>query len=182
MSSVELTEAELHLARLRLSVFVVDQAIATSEELGFGWRPATITPTGLEGLSAELRSCHTTGLPFRVPRGFSDDTIFDSPATNWAMRFWHDTRHVWLGADFSTEAELAVASCHLARAKAEGFEPGSLEYALLLADTVGQTLYVARTKRFVIHQLLFATDCVCRDLDTAIRREVGRVLVEGSAS
>lgn len=111
----------------------------------------------------------------------SDDVIFASPVFNWAMRFWHDTRHVWLGADFSTEAELAVASCHLARAKAFGLGPGSLEYALLQADTVGQTLFVAKMHRFVVHQLQFALDCVRLSLDQAIEREVLRSVVEGTA-
>jgi hypothetical protein len=89
--------AELRMARLRLSVFVRHEASATAEELGFGWRATSLTPHGLDGLTAELRSCHATGLPFRVLKEFSDDTIFTSASTNWAMRFWHDTRHVCLG-------------------------------------------------------------------------------------
>ena len=182
MPDIQPTEAQLRMARLRLSVFVRSEALATADELGFGWRASTVTPSGLEGLTEELRSCHVSGLPFRVLRDFSADTIFNSASTNHAMRFWHDTRHVWIGADFSTEAELEVASCHLARARAEGFGPGSLEYALLLADTVGQTLYVARTKRFVVRQRQFAIDCVRFDFDRAIEREVVRALVEGSAS
>src|ERR1700680_1485520 len=180
MSQTEQHPAELRMARLRLSVFVRHEALATAEELGFGWRATSLTPHGLDGLTAELRSCHATGLPFRVLKEFSDDTIFTSASTNWAMRFWHDTRHVWLGADFSPEAELDVASCPLARAKAEGLEPGSLPYALLFADTVGQTLFVARTHRFVVHQLQFALDYVRDGLDAAIEHEVMRSVAEGS--
>jgi hypothetical protein len=176
------SRAELRLARLRLSSFVREEASATARELGFSWRAADTTPHGLDGLTDELRSCHRSGLPFRVLSEFSDDTVFDSAPTNHAMRFWHDTRHVWLGADFSTDAELEVASCHLARSKAEGLGPGSLEYGLLLADTFGQTLYVARTRRFVNHQLQFALDCLSFDFDTAVEYEVKRSLIEGSAS
>jgi hypothetical protein len=98
------------------------------------------------------------------------------------MRFWHDTRHVWLGADFSTEAELEVASCHLARAKSEGLAVGSLEYSLLFADTVCQTLYVERTHRFVIHQREFALDCLTVGLDEAIAREASCAYFDGTAS
>ena len=174
--------SELLAARLELSLFVRLEARRASQELGFSWRPATKAPSGLEELQTEFRACHHSGLPLRVLRDFSDETVFDSPSTNWAMRFWHDTRHVWLGADFSTEAELAVASCHLARAKTEGLGPGSLPYALLLADSVGQTLYIARAHRFVVHQLAFALDCVRYDLDTAFEREINRSLIEGSAS
>ena len=158
-------------ARLNLSAFVHRQALQTAEELGFGWRPARLTASGLEGLQAELRACHQTGLPFRVLEDFSDDTIFIGVTANWAMRFWHDTRHVWLSADFSTEAELEVASCHLARAKAEGLGPGTLEYAFLFADTVGQTLYLEHAHRFVVHQKDFVIDCVSLGIDEAIERE-----------
>ncbi len=113
---------EFNVARLNLSAFVRSEAKRTADELGFGWRAAEITPSGLGGLKAEFRACHKIGLPFRVLGDFSDDTIFDGPHTNWAMRFWHDTRHVWLGADFSVEDEMEVASCHLARreSKASG--------------------------------------------------------------
>lgn len=170
---------ELMAARLELSRFVVSEAHRTAAELGFGWRPAARAPACLSELQTEFRACHASGLPLRVLRGFSDTTVFDQPTSNWAMRFVHDTRHVWLGADFSTESELAVASCHLSRAKAEGLAPGSLPYALLFADTVGQTLYAARTGRFVVHQLAFALDCVCHDFDSAVSREVVRSRTEG---
>jgi hypothetical protein len=53
---------------------------------------------------------------------------------------------------------------------------------LLLADTVGQTFYLARTKRFVVQQRQFAIDCVRFDFDTAVEQEIQRSLVEGSAS
>lgn len=177
-----ISDTELAEARLALSCFVRQEARRTAGELGFGWRPAERAPSDLEDLTREFRSCQASGLPLRVLRGFSDGTVFDSPATNWAMRFVHDTRHVWLGADFSTEAELLVASCHLARARDEGLPVGSLPYVLLMADTVGQTLYVARTGRFVVHQLDFALDCVRFDFDTAVRREAERFVVDGTAS
>lgn len=173
--------ADVLAARLALSQFVRDEARRTAGELGFGWRPAARAPSGLTELTAEFRACQASGLPLRVLRAYSTGTVYDGPSTNWAMRFVHDTRHVWLGAGFTTEDELAVASCHLARAKAEGLGPGSLAYGLLLADTVGQTLYVARTHRFVVHQLTFALDCICHDLDGAIKREHDRNLAEGTA-
>jgi len=178
----EISANELAVGRRVLSGFVRSEARNAADELGFGWRPAARAPADLEELRTEFRACHASGLPLRVLRGFSDKTVFDSPATNWAMRYVHDTRHVWLSADFTTEAELMVASCQLARAKAEGLTPGSLAYALLLADTVGQTLYVARTGRFVVFQLDFAVDCVRHDFDEAMGREINRTLVAGSAS
>ncbi len=173
---------EIHNAVAQLSEFVRNEARTTATELGFGWRPASRGPADLPELQAEFRSCHSSGLPLRVLRGFSEATVFDRPPTNHAMRFINGTRHVWLSADFTTEAELEVASCHLARAKSEGLSPGSLEFALLQADTVGQTLYIARTKQFVVNQLAFALDCIRFDFDTAVEREVNRRLCLGTAS
>jgi len=156
--------------------------LATAQELGFGWRPSPVTPHGLEGLKTEFRSCLVSGLPFRVLDDHSDEVIFTSSSVNWAMRFWHDTRHIWLGADFSTEGELAVAACHLAKARSEGLHRGNIEYALLQADTIGQTLFAARTHRFVVHQLQFAIDCARLSFEQAIEREVLRHTVEGTAA
>ncbi|KJF16970.1 hypothetical protein [Acidithrix ferrooxidans] len=181
-NSSELSDTELWTARLRLSKFIRLEAQRTATELGFSWRPASIAPSDLDALRAEFQVCHVSGLPLRVLRDFSEVTIYDRSATNWAFRYMHDTRHVWLSADFSTEAELAVASCHLARAKAEGLSPRSLEYELLLADTVGQTLYMAHTHRFVINQLQFALDCIRFDFDTALEREAGWSLMQGTAT
>ena len=177
-----ISTSDLAEARCQLSCFVRSEADATADELGFGWRPARRPPTTFDELQMEFQACHASGLPVRVSRDHSDETVYDQVATNWAMRFVHDSRHVWLGADFSTESELAVASCHLARAKATGLGPGTLAYALLLADTVGQTLFVAKAHRFVVHQLDFALDCIRFDLDTAIQYEVRRTIIEGSAS
>jgi hypothetical protein len=177
-----ISPTELADARHELSYFVLSEADATSTELGFGWRPASRAPASLSELQTEFRACHASGLPLRVLRDFSEDTVYDEASTNWAMRFVHDTRHVWLGADFSTDAELAVAACHLARAKAMGLDPGTLAYALLLADTVGQTLFMARVHGFVVNQLEFALDCVRFDLDTAIEHEVRRSISGGSAA
>ncbi len=180
--SNEFSDKELRTARLGLSRFIRSEARRTARELGFGWHPASIASNNLDSLRAEFQACHVSGLPLRVLRDFSDVTIYDCPATNWAFRYMHDTRHVWLSADFSAEAELAVASCHLARAEAEGLSPGSLEYELLLADTVGQTLYTARTHHFVINQLQFALDCIRFDFDSAIEREVRLSLIQGTAT
>jgi hypothetical protein len=177
-----ITPGELRTARARISLFVQREALATAHELGFGWWPAEVTPHGLDGLVDEFRGCAVSGLPFRVLNDHSEDVIFTSPSVNHAMRYWHDTRHVWLGADFSTEGELTVAACHLARAREEGLGQDSLEYRLLQADTVGQTLFVARTHSFVVHQLQFAIDCVRLSFDQAIEREVLRRIIEGTAA
>ena len=174
MTGTTRSSLDVSMARMRVSEFVRVEARTASDELGFGWRPAEITPQGLDEMKAELQSSHRTGLPFRVLGAFSDSTIFDSPETNLAMRFWHDIRHVWLGADYSVDDELEVASCHLARAKAAGFGLGSTEYRLLYADTVAQTLFTAQFHCFVVDQRRFAMDYAEHGFDAAIEREVIR--------
>jgi hypothetical protein len=173
---------EVELARTRLSAFVRSEAERTANELGFEWRPADLAPMGLEMLTTELRSSHLSGLPFRVYGGFSDDTVYDTKETNLAFRFWHDTRHVWLGADFTPDAELEVASCHLAQAKAAGFERRSIEFQLLYADTAGQTLFTSQAHRFVVHQRQFALDYVRGGLDFAIEHELRATLIAGTVA
>lgn len=173
-------ELSMMSARINLSQFVLTEARRTANELGFGWRAAVLAPTGLDEATEELRACHVIGSSFRVYAGASDDTIYDCPETNYAYRFWHDTRHVWLGADFSADAELAVASCHLAQAKTEGFGLGTIEYQLLYADTVGQTLFMAQCHRFVENQRQFALDVVDLGMDAAITGELLRSGETGS--
>lgn len=168
-------ELSMMSARINLSQFVLTMVRRTATELGFGWRATALAPSGLEQATEELRACHLIGSPFRVYAGASDDTIYDCPETNYAYRFWHDTRHVWLGADFSADAELEVASCHLAQAKGAGFGLGTIEYQLLYADTVGQTLFMAQSHRFVENQRQFAFDVVERGVDEAIEEELLRI-------
>jgi hypothetical protein len=176
------TAAELGRARAQLSRFVLNQAEKTALEFGFGWRPASRVPLDLGELQREFRMCHISGLPLRVMEGFVDQTVFDCPSTKWAMRFVHDTQRVWLKADFSTKSELEIGSWLLDRAKVTGLQPGSLPYALLMAETVGQTFYEATTGRFVTYQLDFAIDCILFDFEVAVSREMQRTLERGAAS
>jgi hypothetical protein len=162
---------EISLARINLSSFIEKLAAETAEELGVGWRASPCAPSSLAELTAEFRSCQFSGLPVRISSLYCDSTIYVSPATNQAFRFVHDSRHVFLQAGFETEPELLVASCHLARLKRAGFGPDSIEFRLLYADTVGQTLFLAETGRFVADQQRFALRCLNLPLAAAIAAE-----------
>ena len=81
MTTLDLILDEVRHARSDVSAFVRRKAAETVAELGFGWRPAELAPSGLDELTAEFRACHVSGLPMRVYRHASDDTIYDSPTT-----------------------------------------------------------------------------------------------------
>jgi len=159
-------------AQANLSIWIRDLAEETTAELGVRWRGARIAPQTLEAVVEEFRAAMLTGLPVRVSSRFCEQTIYQEPDDNVAFRFVHDSRHYFLRAGFETEPELLVASCHLARLRRAGYPPGSIEYRLLEADTVGQAVFVARTGRFVSNQRRFALHCLTSTFDEAITDEV----------
>jgi len=162
---------KIWMSKLMLTAFIVKVAAETTAELGFRWRATDTVPTTLEDLTAEFRSSQITGLPIRVSSLHCTDTIYVDPIYNQAFRFVHDSRHVFLQAGFETEPELLVASCHLARLRHEGYRPETMEFRMLYADTVGQTLFTAETGQFVVNQLRFAVRCLDRPLQQAIKEE-----------
>lgn len=155
-----------------LGDWVTSVAEETSAEYGFRWRPSVMAPANLGDLRREVRACQISGLPLRVSSQHSDRTIYQTPLINMAFRFVHDTRHVHLDAEFDTDGELLVASCHLARLKHDGFDNGTIESRLMLADTVGQTVFAARTGGFPVDQRRFVLRCLTTDLNSAIDDEI----------
>jgi hypothetical protein len=65
-----------------------------------------------------------------------------------------------------------VAEAQLGVLRAAGFRAGSLEYELLHADTLGQTLCGAATGGFAQDQTCFARAAVTSSLALAIRSEL----------
>ena len=163
---------EVEQGRANLSIWIRGLAKETAAELGVRWRGARIAPQTLEAVIAEFRAATLAGLPVRVSNRFCEQTIYLEPDDNVAFRFVHDSRHYFLRAGFETEPELLVASCHLARLRWAGYPPGSIEYRLLEADTIGQALFVARTGHFVSNQRRFALRCLTTTFDEAITDEV----------
>ena len=172
----------VRLARQNLGEWALARAQEIQAEFGFGFRPAAIAPTSLDDLRTEFRACQISGLPLRVSDRFCEQTIYPTPHHNVAFRFFHDSRHVFLDAQFTTEDELLVASCHLARLTHDGFGNGTVEYRLLFADTVGQTRFVAEANEFVIDQKRFALRCLTTDLSTAISDELFAQRFGGTAA
>lgn len=147
----------LDVARARLSMFVMRQALHIARVTGINYEEAIEAPSTYEEVCEEFTKAKTLGTPVRVYRDASDNTIYTSPAGNWAFRFWHDYVHFYWGLDFSTESEKQVGHIQCAAVAAE-FGLGSLEWKLMEADTIGQVEHFAVTGGFVDNQLAFVTE------------------------
>jgi hypothetical protein len=155
-----------------LGQFVLVQATATQQLAGFGWRGGPDAPADYGGLLRAFLRSQTTGTPLPVSDRFDEPTIYGSRVANLAFRFWHDVTHVRLHRGFDLQGELDVAEAQLGVLRAAGFRSGSLEYELLHADTMGQTLCGTATGGFPQDQTCFARVAVTSSLALAIRREL----------
>jgi hypothetical protein len=160
-------------AKANLSRFIRSQALATAELSGFAWVPDATAPSEYPVLRRAVLRSRLTGEPLPVSDEHSAETVYDSPETNYAFRFWHDMTHVSLDQNFELDAEITVARAHLAVLAASGWGPGTLEYELLHADTLGQALCSATSGDFPVDQPCFARRAVTSTLGEAIRAELG---------
>lgn len=164
-------------AEANLSRFIHLQASMRRERLQLGWRPSVNAPSTFEELQDEFRSSTLSGLPLRVSSLNCDPVIYDSPATNQAFRYWHDTSHVIFGLSFDLDDELELADHHLEALRAEGFGADTVEYQLLHADTFGQAYFQMCTGRFVGDQVRFDTSCVLFGVEEAVSQEIAALKV-----
>jgi hypothetical protein len=165
---------DLDRAGRNLSKFVRTQAHCREARLGLRWRASETAPRTFEDLEVEYRVCLLTGTPMRVSSMFSENTVYDSPRTNHAARFWHDTNHVLLGYTFCFEHEVELACRQLEALRAEGFGARSLEHRLLHADTFGQIICEATIGRFPHNQRRFDYWCVTDGVDEAVAYEASK--------
>lgn len=170
-------------AGANLSRFVDSQAKALEVLLGFRWIARRDAPGDFTTLRrAYVRSC-LSGEPLPVSDEHSAETIYGQAASNHAFRFWHDVTHIRVGCGFDLDGEIAVATAHLDVLRAAGWGPGSLEYHLLHADTLGQVLCSVATGDFPDDQVCFARRALTTSVSEAVRAEVvGRLSRNGSSS
>jgi hypothetical protein len=135
-------------------MFVMRTALNIARVTGLNYEESEEAPSTYEEVIAEFQAAKTLNKPVRVYRGASENTIYTTPAANWAFRFWHDYVHFYWGLDFTKEAEIAVGRIQCAAVAAE-FGLGSLEWRMMEQDTLGQVLYFAETGSFVDNQLEF---------------------------
>lgn len=165
---------DLDRARVELGTFVTYRAHEAAARLGFSYRPDPLAPDTYDDLVDAHRACEAERRPLPVSSLFCQETIYPTAEENLAFRFWHDTEHVRLGMDFSPPMEFALAFEHLADAEAAGFGPDTLVWALLYADTVGQSVACSVLQRFPTDQPAFVTDCVRLGVVGAVRAESRR--------
>lgn len=166
--------SEVDDARARLSAWVIERAEATAKRVGFRWAPSAHAPSTYADLCMAVFASSVVGQPLAVSSQHSDAVILISPETNYAWRFVHDVGHVERKLTFSLPDEFELALWHLDELERDGFSPSSLEYAFLKADTLGQVIVNALTRRFPEDQARFALDCQQFGFEQGILREIGR--------
>lgn len=159
---------EFKRAQSNLKSLIKEVSKETGQELGFTWRASRNAPSAFEALCREFKVARLTGMAFRVSNENSLDTIYPDPLTNYRFRFWHDTRHAWLNANFSLEGEQAVTAVHLARVKRAGFGKNTMEYRLIEADILGQAIYSNLYNSFPVNQLRFDLRCLELGIEEAV--------------
>jgi hypothetical protein len=169
-----LPAASFDAARGNLHRFVLIEASAMKQMVGFGWRGDPAAPADYRALLQAYIRSQLTGAPLPVSDEHIESTIYGDDEGNLAFRFWHDVTHVRLGRGFDLDGEIEVARAQLDVIEAAGFRPGSLEFELLHADTLGQTLCGAATGGFPADQTCFARLSLTSSLTWAIRHQFER--------
>jgi len=159
-------------ARTNLNRFVLVQAGATAQLVGFGWQADPDAPADYRSLLTAYVRSQVTGCPLPVSNAYTEPSIYGTTEGNLAFRFWHDVTHVRLHQGFDLDGEIEVATAQLDVLGAAGFQPGSLEFELFHADTLGQTLCGLATGDFPRDQMCFARLSLESSLTLAIRTEL----------
>lgn len=155
-------------ARGRLSAFVNHMANRTAHDLGFGWVPVPDAPDTYNWLKAAFKESKQHSKPLPVSSLFCDNTIYGTPHTNYAMRFWHDTKHIGTSLTFSLQDEIELGLKHLKDAEDAGIKKDSLEWQMLRVDMLGQNYLLGIAKRFPLNQERFVKGCLLYGLDEGV--------------
>jgi hypothetical protein len=166
--------ASFSAACANLHRFVVIEATAMAQLVGFGWQGDPQAPADYRSLLLAYVRSQVSGQPLPVSDEHTDPSIYGSVEATLALRFWHDLTHVRLHQGFDLDGEIEVATAQLDVLNAAGFQRGSLEYELLHADTLGQTVCVAATGTFPKDQMCFARESLANSLTAAIRAQLER--------
>lgn len=173
-------------ATARLEAIVIGLATFARQIEGFGWVGDPNAPDDYDALLRAYAHSAATGAPLPVSSRHNGRTIYPSSTGNLAFRFWHDVTHVKLECDFGLEGETRVAMAQLDILRGFGFDPRSLEYRLLFADTFGQTVYNLVVEAYPADQEGFVRTTITAGMAEAIRHalrvgEIGTGDTEGPA-
>lgn len=120
-----------------LGRFIIEQAEEAAAQVGFHWVARAAAPENYMELQGAFRHSRETGEPLPVSSAHSDSVIYVTPRVNFAMRFWHDVRHVQTGLTFDLVDELELAQIQLQEAEAAGIRRHDQAWRLLHADLAG---------------------------------------------
>lgn len=158
-------------ARANLTRIITFAAYERAAAHGFGWEAVPDAPSSYDDLMRRYTLSKRTHAPLPISNLFCDTSVYVGEHGNHAFRFWHDITHVEEGLTFEPEDEIEVALAHLRELEAWGYGSTSLEYRLLKADGLGQTLCYVQIGRFPVDQLRFARWCVTDGIEEAIAYE-----------
>ena len=92
-----------------------------------------------------------------VYNGGCDNTIYSTPAVNYAFRAWHDSLHLESHSCFNYAGEKLVAKAHVRSLHDNGLSQEDQD--AIWFDTYGQNLYYLKHKRYIENQALFVAAC-----------------------
>lgn len=167
-------ERALHVARVTISQFVVEQAEKTKSAVGFDYEIREAAPATFAALRTAYAHSERTGEPLPVSNEHSESVVYAKPEVNFAMRFWHDVSHVRRGLTFELVDELELALWHLGVLECEGFGSDTVVWQLLHTDLIGSVYVMALSRRFPLDQLRFAQGCVANGFDAGVAAELRR--------
>lgn len=150
---------DMHLASVRLSQFVAGQAARFITIHGITWCAVPDAPDNWEDLYYAYLTAKRRGTYLPVSNLHCDTSIYTRPEVNHACRYWHDMMHCVHGLDFSLVSEIQVGRIQ-SDAVMRHFGKGSVEHLMMLADTVGQSIYESANGCFPENQREFVYNWV----------------------
>jgi hypothetical protein len=141
-------------ARYNLTKYYTNKAESLCKVLGIGFADNPLASENYHEIVNEWNTVINNGGVIQVFSGASENTIFTHKHGNYAFRFWHDFLHVKHNLSFEHECEVLIGYMHVSEIEKE-FGIDSLESKLIRADTIGQTDYYRKYRKFPDNQLEF---------------------------
>lgn len=112
------------------------------------------------------------GDPIPVYNGGSTHTMYSKPEINHAFRAYHDGIHLIYELGFSLDDEKQVCEVQLEhmRQHQDEYEFTAEDYAVVVADIVGQAMYYDKHKKYVNDQRRFVASCLERGILATIEQ------------
>lgn len=102
------------------------------------------------------------GDPLPVAGGGSEYTMYSQESINHAWRAYHDGIHIVHELDFSLDDKMRTCEVQIEHMRMHHDHYGftDRDYAAVRADVVGQAMYYAKYKEYVVNQASFVQSCL----------------------